>query len=77
MEDVLKVYNPHLNGIYINTANSLPVMRAIEEHGLLGRIRVVATDLFPELVPLIESGSIVATLHQRPFTLGKLALESS
>jgi LacI family transcriptional regulator len=43
---------------------------------LLGRIQVVATDLFPELVPHIESGEVFATLHQRPFTQGKLAFET-
>jgi LacI family transcriptional regulator len=33
------------------------------------------TDLFPELVPFIESGKVFATLYQRPFTQGKLAIE--
>jgi len=62
-------------GIYINTANSLPVIAAIEEQGLLGRIQLVTTDLFPEIVPLIESRSVLATIHQRPFTQGKMAFE--
>ena len=65
-----------INGIYVNTANSLPVLRALEEQGLLGRVQVITTDLFPELVPLIESGSVLATLHQRPFTQGKIAFET-
>jgi LacI family transcriptional regulator len=67
---------PAPSGIYINTANSLPVIAAIEERGLLGRVQVVTTDLFPEIVPLIESGGVLATLHQRPFTQGKMALET-
>jgi len=66
---------PLPTGIYVSTANSLPVVQAIEELGFLGRIQVVATDLFPELVPLIESRAIFATLHQRPFTQGKMAFE--
>jgi LacI family transcriptional regulator len=66
---------PRPTGVYISTANSLPVLRAIEEQGLLGKMQVVATDLFPELIPLIESGSILATIHQRPFTQGKMAFE--
>ncbi len=65
---------PHPRGIYISTANSLPVLCALEERKLLGRIEIVATDLFPELVPFIESGAILATLYQRPFTQGKIAL---
>lgn len=63
-------------GIYISTANSLPVLRALEEQEMLGQIEVITTDLFSELVPLIESGSILATLYQRPFTQGKVALET-
>ena len=67
--------SPSLKGIYVNTANSLPVLRALQKRSLLGTVQVVTTDLFPELVPMIESGKVVATLHQRPFTQGKIALE--
>ncbi len=67
---------PRPVGIYINTANSLPVLRAIDENAMWGRIRVVTTDLFTELVPLIESARILATLYQRPYTQGKLAFET-
>jgi LacI family transcriptional regulator len=63
-------------GIYIGTANSLPVLEALEEHKVLDQIRVVTTDLFPELAVMIESGRVLATLFQRPFTQGKLALET-
>jgi len=62
-------------GIYLSTANSIPVLRVLEEKKLLGKVQVVATDLFPELVPYIESGKILATLYQRPFAQGKTALE--
>jgi LacI family transcriptional regulator len=68
--------NPRLGGLYVNTANSLPVLRALEEKSLLGRVQVITTDLFPELIPLIDSGSVLATLHQRPFTQGKIAFET-
>lgn len=67
---------PRPAGIYINTANSLPVLRAIEENAMWGRIKLVTTDLFAELVPLIESSRILATLYQRPYTQGKLAFEA-
>lgn len=64
-----------LRGVYINTANSIPVMRAIREGGRLDAIRVVATDLFPDLADLIESGHVFASLNQRPFTQGRTAFE--
>ena len=67
---------PYPRGIYISTANSLPVLRALQERKLLGHIEVITTDLFPELVPYIESGGILATLYQRPYTQGKTAIDT-
>lgn len=63
-------------GIYISTANSVPVFDALKECGMLGRVRVVATDLFPALVPLLETGGLLATLYQRPYTQAKVAFET-
>lgn len=68
--------NPELRGVYVSTANSLPVLHAIEESGLSGRIAVITTDLFPQLVPLIRSGRILATIYQRPDTQGRLAFQA-
>jgi LacI family transcriptional regulator len=67
---------PEIGGVYVSTANSLPVLQAIEESGLAGRIVVITTDLFPALVPLIRSGRILATIHQRPQTQGRLAFRA-
>jgi LacI family transcriptional regulator len=63
-------------GIYVCTANSLAVLRALDELKLLGKVQVVTTDLFHELVPLIENGSVMATIYQRPYTQGKLAFDT-
>lgn len=62
-----------VQGIYVSTANSLPVMHALDTLGLAGEIKVIGTDLFPALVPLIESGKIAATIHQRPREQGRRA----
>lgn len=64
------------DAIYISTANSLPVLRALEELKLLSRVQVIATDLFAELIPLLESGKILATLYQRPEAQGKTAFDT-
>ncbi len=66
---------PYPLGLYVSTANSIPILRALEEKRLLGEIQVITTDLFPELLPYIESGKVLATLYQRPFAQGKTALE--
>jgi LacI family transcriptional regulator len=67
--------HPDIGGIYVSTANSLPVLRVLEEQQLLGKVQVLCTDLFQELIPLLESGRILATLYQRPFAQGKNAFE--
>ncbi len=65
-----------LSGVYVSTANSLPVMRALEDRKLDGRVTVITTDLFPALARLIESGKIAATIHQRPFVQGQIAFQT-
>ncbi|HEX5284481.1 MAG TPA: LacI family DNA-binding transcriptional regulator [Bryocella sp.] len=69
-------HSPRPAGLYISTANSLPVLRALEEKKLLNQVQIITTDLFADLISLVESGKILATLYQRPFTQGKLAFEA-
>jgi LacI family transcriptional regulator len=68
--------HPNLSSIYVSTSNSLPVIKALEERGRAGKVVVIVTDLFPELVPLMRVGKVFATLHQRPLTQGRLAFEA-
>ena len=68
--------HPRLNGIYISTVNSLPVLRAAEHEGRLSALTVVTTDLFPELVEWIRAGKVAATVYQRPVSQGRLALQA-
>ena len=76
-ESALLLFRKHKNisGVYISTANSLPVLKAAEERKLLGRIKVVTTDLFPEVARLIAEDQISCSLYQRPYTQGRLAFE--
>jgi len=63
-------------GLYLSTANSMPVLKVLDELKLLGTTQIVTTDLFQELVPLIEFGKVLATMYQRPYTQGKIAFEN-
>ncbi len=65
-----------LKAIYVSTANSISVLRALEETDPERRIAVITTDLFPELVPFLQSGRILATINQRPEAQGRIAFES-
>ena len=65
-----------LRAIYVSTANSTTVIQALEELDPERRIALVTTDLFPQLVPFLKSGRILATIYQRPETQGRMAFEA-
>jgi len=67
---------PGLAGIYVNTVNCLPVCRALAAANVAGKVRLIVTDLFREMVPYIEAGTIDASMHQRPYRQGQLAVRS-
>jgi LacI family transcriptional regulator len=65
--------HPDLAGIYIVTELSMPVLKAAREAGILERLVIITTDLFPALVEQIRSGAVLATIYQRPHTQGRMA----
>lgn len=67
---------PDLKAVYVTTANSLPVLDALERTGHLGKVSIVTTDLFPALVPYIRNGAVLASIYQRPQTQGRIAFET-
>ncbi len=67
---------PELDGIYVNTVNCLPVCRALAAAKLENRVRLITTDLFREMVPLFRAGTIDASMHQRPYRQGQLAIRT-
>jgi LacI family transcriptional regulator len=68
--------NPAIAGIYVSTANSIPVLEAVDELGLSGKVAIITTDLFPDLAAQIRSGKVAATIHQRPFEQGQIAFKT-
>jgi len=65
--------HPDLAGIYITTEASIPVLEAARDANILERLVIITTDLFPALVDYIRSGSVLATIYQRPYTQGRMA----
>ena len=66
--------NARLRGIYVSTVNCLPVCLAVREHRRTD-VRLITTDLFPEMVPYFEDGTIGASIYQDPYTQGQTALK--
>jgi LacI family transcriptional regulator len=63
----------NLAGIYVTTEASIPVLNAARDAKLLERLTIITTDLFPDLVPHIRSGTVAATIYQRPRAQGQMA----
>src|ERR1700723_967787 len=64
---------PQLAGIYWNTVNCLPVCRALGARQLAGKVRLITTDLFAEMAPYFEKGTITASIYQQPHIQGQRA----
>jgi LacI family transcriptional regulator len=62
-----------LGGIYIGTGNGRPVLEAVKAAGMLGKLAIVATNVFPEVISLIRSGEVAAAIFERPYSHGRIA----
>lgn len=62
-----------LAGIYVTTEASIPVIEAARDVGILPRLSMITTDLFPALVERIRKNEVLATIDQRPYSQGRLA----
>lgn len=65
---------PDLAGLYVNTVNCLPVCRALQERRVAGKLKLIATDLFPEMSPHLQRGTITASIYQHPYRQGQIAV---
>ena len=61
-------------GIYVNTVNCLPVCRALGARQLAGKVKLITTDLFAEMAPYFEKGTISASIYQQPYRQGQIAV---
>jgi len=66
--------NLDLAGIYVNTVNCLPVCRAVETARVEGKVKVITTDLFREMSPYFEKGTIAASIYHQPHRQGQIAV---
>jgi LacI family transcriptional regulator len=65
---------PALAGIYVSTVNCLPVCRALQERKLGGKLRLITTDLFSQMIPYLKNGTIAASIYQDPYLQGQTAV---
>jgi len=65
---------PDIASLYVNIGICLPVCYALRAGGLAGKVRLVATDLFKEIVPFFEKQTVHASIYQRPYVQGQTAV---
>lgn len=65
---------PQLAGIYVTTANCMPVCHSLSSRELVGKTVLITTDLFPQMRAFLENGTISASFYQQPFRLGQQAM---
>lgn len=63
-----------VQGVYVSTANCLPVCRALSVLGLSGKTTLITSDLFQEMVAYFEKGTIFASIYARPHFQGQVAM---
>lgn len=66
---------PDLQGMYISTANAVGPCQAVRDMGFKGRIRIVGTDVYPEMVSFLKDETMTAAIYQNPYLQGKRAVE--
>ncbi|HXW57505.1 MAG TPA: substrate-binding domain-containing protein [Candidatus Cybelea sp.] len=65
---------PELAGIYVNTANCLPVCRALGARNLSGKVKLITSGLFLAMSPYFKRGTIAASIYQHPHRQGRIAV---
>lgn len=65
---------PDITGLYVNIGLSMPVCYALRARGLAGKVRLIGTDLYEEMVPFFEKQAIDASIYQRPYVQGQTAV---
>lgn len=67
--------HPELRGLYVATDNFDGVARALAEEKAVGRVKVVATGLFPEIQGAMDAGVVHFALDQRMTEQGEMAVQ--
>jgi len=67
----------YLDGLYISTGNGEAVLQALDESGRWDRVRVIATNLYPELADnMRQKRSVIAAIYERPYSQGRIAFRT-
>lgn len=76
LEEYLCKFND-LIGIYaVSARETLSMCEIVNKLGLSGKITTIGTDVFPELLPYFENGTLTASVYQYPTQQGYLGVKT-
>lgn len=65
---------PNIQGIYVATGNSVAICDVLSQNEATRQIKMIATDLFDELMPYVQRRQINAIIFQHPDLQGEQAV---
>ncbi len=68
--------HPDIAGIYVASGNSVGLCRCLWNKYRQNGVKVVCTDLFEDIVPYLENGTVISAIYQNPIKQGRTALMS-
>lgn len=66
---------PDIRGLYFGSANSVTFCNRLIELDRIKEMKIVTSDIFPEIADFINKGIIQATIFQNPFEQGRVVIE--
>jgi LacI family transcriptional regulator len=66
---------PNLGGVYLGSANSVTFCKRLCELGVDQQVKIIASDVFPAMVDMINTNIVNATIFQHPFDQARLAVQ--
>ncbi len=67
---------PELRGLFISSANSIPIIEELIRLERIGQVQVIASDLYPDIARHLETGAIQATIFKNLYQQAKSAFEA-
>ncbi len=68
--------HPGLTGIFCaNDSMAIGAVKAVDEAGKMGKVRIIGYDNIPSVKPLLGSGQMSATIEQHPDLMGKYGVK--
>lgn len=74
LEKIFSAFD-NIAGVYCNSArNNLPLCEVLHKLGMAGKVKVICSDVFDEIRPYFDDGTIMATMWQDPESQSRKAI---